>query len=107
MEVKEAALIDTERVTLTEIVKAYSDATAAVANLDESQHLMEAAQASQMSSSRRYESGAADILELLTAQATLADARQERVRCLADWRSARLRLLATSGVLSNIGLPAE
>jgi outer membrane protein len=51
--VKEAALIDTERVTLTAIVKAYSDATAAVANLEESQSLLEAALASQISSKER------------------------------------------------------
>ena len=105
--VKEAALIDAERVTLTAIVKAYSDATAAVANLRESQSLLEAAVASQISSKRRYDSGATDILELLSTQAALADARQERVRSLADWRSARLRLLATSGILSNTGLPIE
>jgi outer membrane protein len=102
VDVKEAVLIDTERMTLTEVVKAYSDATAAVANLRDSQALLEAASASQASSKRRYESGATDILELLTTQGALADARQERVRSLADWRSARLRLLATSGVLSNI-----
>ena len=99
---KEAALIDTERTTLTEIVKAYSDATTAVANVRDSQTLVEVAQASQESSKRRYESGAADIIELLTAQRALSDARQEQVRSLADWRSARLRLLATSGLLSNI-----
>jgi outer membrane protein len=99
---KEAALIDTERTTLTEIVKAYSDAITAVANVRDSQTLVEVAQAAQESSKRRYESGAADIIELLTAQHALADARQERVRSLADWRSARLRLLATSGLLSNI-----
>jgi outer membrane protein len=101
VKVKEAALIDVERVTLTDIVKAYSDATTAVANLRESQSLLEAAKASQASSKRRYESGATDILELLNTQTALADARQERVRCLADWRSARLRLLATSGILSK------
>jgi outer membrane protein len=104
--VKEAALVYTERVTLTEIVKAYSDATAAMANLRESQSLLQAAEASETSSKRRYESGATDILEVLSTQAALADARQERVRCLADWRSARLRLLATSGILSNDAIQA-
>jgi outer membrane protein len=99
--VKEATLIDTERVTLTEIVKSYYDATAAAENLEVSKDLLDSASASLTSSRHRYESGAADILELLTSQSALADARQERVRSLADWRSARLRLLATSGVLTN------
>jgi outer membrane protein len=98
--VKEAALTNTERGTLADIIKAYSDATAAAANLKDSQNLLDAAQASQASSNRRYEAGATDIVEVLNTQAALADARQERVRCLADWRSTRLRLLATSGALS-------
>jgi outer membrane protein len=102
--VKEANLVNTERDTLTEVVKAYSDAETAVANVRESQNLLESAASSQVSSKRRYDAGAADILELLNTQMALADARQERVRSLADWRSARLRLLATSGILSNDAL---
>ncbi len=101
VQVREAVLIDTERLTLTDIVKAYSDAVAATANLRESQSLLEAARSSQESSKRRYDAGATDILELLAAQSALADARQERVRSVAELRSARLRLLATSGILSN------
>ena len=101
VQVREALLVDTERVTLTEIVKMYSDATAAVANLREAQSLLNAARSSQESSKRRYEAGATDMLELLAAQTALADARQEMVRSVAELRSARLRLLATSGALSN------
>ena len=98
---KEAALTDTERSTLTEIIKAYSDATAAAANVRDSANLLDAAQAAEASSKRRYDAGATDVTELLNTQAALADARQERVRCLAEWRSARLRLLATSGTLTE------
>jgi outer membrane protein len=100
--VKQAVLVDTERLTLTEIVKAYADATAAQKNLAASQTLLDTAVQSQMSSKRRYDAGAADIVEVLQTQIALADARQERVRSTADWRSARLRLLATSGVLTNL-----
>ena len=101
VQMQEAVLIDTERLTLTDIVKAYADAVAATSNLRESQSLLEAARLSQESSNRRYGAGATDILELLAGQAALADARQERVRSVAELRSARLRLLATSGILSN------
>jgi outer membrane protein len=104
VQAKEAALVDIQRLTLTEIIKAYADATAAMSNLRESQNLLEAATASQASSKRRYEAGAADIVELLNTQAALAGAHQERVRALADWHSARLRLLATSGMLSHFEL---
>jgi outer membrane protein len=100
MEFKEAILTDTERTTLAEIVKAYSDATSALSSLRESQSLLDAAAAAQLSSARRYSTGATDILELLSSQRALADARQERVRSLADWRSAQLRLLATSAMLT-------
>jgi outer membrane protein len=99
---KETALLDTERLTLTDVVKAYTDGTTAISNLRAAQDLLDAASASQISSKRRYDFGAADILELLGAQAALADARQERIRSVADWRSARLRLLATSGLLTNV-----
>ena len=98
---KESVLIDTERVTLTDIVNAYADATAAVGNLTAARDLLQAASAAQASSERRYAAGATDILELLTTQSTLSDARQEQIRSAADWRSARLRLLATSSLLTT------
>jgi outer membrane protein len=43
-------------------------------------------------------------VELLNAQAALADARTERTRSLAEWHSARLRLLAAAGVLDSADL---
>lgn len=45
--------------------------------------------------------GVADILEMLHVQAALTDAEQERVSSLADWRSARLQLLANVGVIGR------
>lgn len=101
LNIKEVALVDTERVTLTEIIRAYSDASESAANLQNSAGLLEAATQSHAASKRRYDGGAADIVELLNAQRMLSDARQERVRSVAEWRSARLRLLATSGLLTD------
>lgn len=48
---------------------------------------------------RKFDRGAADILEILSTQSALADAWLERIRCQADWRSARLRLVASAGGL--------
>jgi outer membrane protein len=31
----------------------------------------------------------------------LSDAQQQRIQCQAEWRSARLRLLAATGVLGR------
>lgn len=96
-----AQLQDTEQQILSDVVKAHADALSALGNLDASQDLLDAAQASLASSRKRYDKGAADVLELLSAQAALADARQERIRCLAEWQAARLRLLASAGILGR------
>ncbi|MNF13342.1 hypothetical protein D3C80_2151500 [compost metagenome] len=50
---------------------------------------------------RKFGRGAADILEMLNTQSALLEAQQERIRCQAEWRSARLRLLASAGVLGR------
>jgi hypothetical protein len=38
-----------------------------------------------------------DILDIPNAQGALADAQQQHIQCLAEWRSARLRLLTATG----------
>ena len=101
----EKALADLEETTrqiLIEIVKAHADAISSLENLEFSQKLLEAASQATASSVRRYESGAADILELLSSQSDLAQAQLERNRCLAEYRSARLRLMANAGVLGRL-----
>lgn len=104
VEQSEAEWRDTEQQVLTEVVKAHADASSSLDNLQASENLFDAARASAKSSERRYAAGAADILELLSTQRLLAEAEQERVRCQADWRSARLRLLATAGQLGRMQL---
>jgi len=100
-EQSEAALQDTEHNTLMEVVKAYADATSSLLNLQASENLLGAAQESLNTSKRKYEKGVADILEILNTQAALSDAQQERIRSLAEWRSARLRLLADVGLMGR------
>lgn len=99
IEVREAELQDTQNQVLAEVVKAHADAQAALSNLTASQKLITAAQNAVASVQRRYDKGATDILEMLAAQSSLADANQERIRALADWRSSRLRLVANTGML--------
>lgn len=100
-EQRAAELRDTRYGTLMEVVKAQADTTAALQNLQASDNLLGAAQESLNTSRRKYEKGAADILEVLNTQSALADARQERIRSLAEWRSARLRLLANVGMMGR------
>lgn len=104
VEQSEAQQQDVEQQILIEVVKAHSDAVSAQENLSASDALLAAAEAALASSQRRYAKGATDILELLTAQTTLADALQERVRCRSEWRSARLRLMANTGTLGILSL---
>lgn len=103
-EQSEAQLQDTELQILMEVVKAYADAQSSFENLQASQQLLSAAEAAMKSSQKRYDKGAADVLELLSTQSAWADAQQERVRCLSDWRSARLRLMSRAGSLGREGL---
>ena len=96
-----AQLQDTEQQVLMEMVKAHADAVAALGNLDASDHLLTAADESLRAAQRRYEKGAADILEILNIQNAFFEAQQERIRGLAEWRAAKIRLLATAGALNR------
>ena len=95
----QAQLEDVEHNVLMEVVKAHADVVSSLQNLQASEDLLDAAQEALATSQRKYSKGAADILEILSTQSSLADAKQERIRCLSEWRSARLRLLANTGTL--------
>ncbi|MDP2875889.1 MAG: TolC family protein [Holophaga sp.] len=101
VEQKEAALADTEHQIAMELIKAHADATSALHNLEASAVLLEAAQSALVVSQRKYDKGAADIMEILNTQGALSDAQNQRIRCLAEWRSARLRLLASAGQIGR------
>lgn len=101
VEQKEAELDDTEKKIALELIRAYTDTTFAFQNLDASATLLNAARESLTVSQRRYDKGAADITEILSTQATLSNAQQERIRCLSEWHSARLRLLASAGQMGR------
>ncbi|MGU7775774.1 TolC family protein [Burkholderia sp. MR1-5-21] len=97
----QAQLLDTQQQILREVLKAHADAETAIGNLDASAQLLVAAETALASAHNRYALGAGDILELLAAQAAFSEARQERVRALADWESARLRLFASAGIMGR------
>ena len=99
VEQQQASLLETTNQVLMDVVKAYADAQSALGNLESSQRLLQTAQNALASVQRKFDRGASDILEILSTQAALADAHEQRIRSLAQWRSARLRLLATTGRL--------
>jgi outer membrane protein len=103
-EERQADLDDTRHDVLMQVVKAHADARASLSNLSSSNTLLLSAENSLQSSQRRYDKGAADIVEILNAQKALAEAKQEHIRCLSEWRAARLRLMAEAGLLGHAEL---
>lgn len=101
-ELSEAQLQDTTNQILTDVIKAHADAVTSLGTLKASERLLSTAHEAVSSSKRRYDRNAADILELLNTESALADAQQERIRAIAEYRSARLRLLANTGVLGQM-----
>lgn len=106
-EQRTAELQEVEQNILMEVVKAYADVTASQQNLQASDSLLLAARAALASAQRKFDKGAADILEMLHAQSALADAEEERIRCLSEWREAKLRLMATVGSLGKTAITLD
>jgi len=96
-----AQMEETKQQILTEIVKSHADAVSSLTNLESSEKLLEASKKAVDSSVKRYSNGEGSILELLSTQTALAEAQQERIRCISEWRSSRLRLLADSASLGR------
>ena len=94
---REAELRDAELQVSMEVIKAYSDTISALNNLAAAQTLLQSTQNSLLSVQRKYERCANDIQQLLNVQNMLAEAELERIRCDAEWKSARLRLIASAG----------
>ena len=70
-----------------EVLKAHAEASAALHTASFASQLLSAAEAAAQSAQRRHDKGAADIMELLSAQNALAEARLEQVRGLVEWHA--------------------
>jgi outer membrane protein len=68
-------------------------------NLTMSAQLQEVATQAWESAQRRYRTGVGTILELLSTQTALTQARQQRVEALSEWRYDRLALASALGQL--------
>ena len=75
--------------------------------LGTSRDLVEAATLSAEVAAARYKEGVGSILDLLTAQAALEDARAEDVRSRADWLVSFARLARTTGRLDPTSSPTS
>lgn len=103
IELQRELLDDARRQVGLEVWNAYQTVLGATKNLDHSATLLSLAERSYEAAERRYRMGAGSVLELLNAQAALANGKKQRVRALTDWRSARLQLASKLGDIEMWG----
>lgn len=84
LESAKAALRLQEQIVIDEVWAAYYDFRTAVQSLEAANVLLESSIESYNASLERYQNGVGDIIELLTAQTTLAEARAEQVETTTD-----------------------
>ena len=100
VEVQKANLADAEQQVAQEVWRSYQGLQTEVENLRNSATLLDSAQQSFDAAQHRYDRGVGNILELLSAQTALANAQQQRVQALADWRIGKVQLMGSLGRLS-------
>ena len=99
-EVQRAILSQAEQKAGLEVWRSYQNLQTYTQNLDTTASLIQISRQSYAAVRGRYRAGVGNIIELLSAQVSLADAKQQRVQALTDWRTARLDLAAKLGRLS-------
>jgi outer membrane protein len=85
----------------------YADLRTAAQRIETSRTLLQNAQESETATSERYRAGVGSILDLLTAQSTLASARAQEVQARADWLLALAQLAHDTGALGPAPAPAS
>ncbi len=85
----------------------YADLRTAAQRIETSRTLLQDAQESEQATSERYRAGVGSILDLLTAQSTLASARAQEVQARADWLLALAQLAHDTGALGPAPAPAS
>ncbi len=99
VQIQQQMLFEAQQQVAQDVWSAYNALRAGTDTLSSAQVLFESAQQSFDSARRRYEGGVGNILELLSAQGAFANAQQQRIQALADWRIARISLGASLGRL--------
>lgn len=79
---------------------AWQQLTTARQRIDATDTLLASASESSRAALARYRAGLGNVLNVLNAQSTLADARQQQARARFDWASARVQLARAAGLLA-------
>lgn len=101
LERQQYALDDAREQVALEVWNSYQTVQTSTEILSGSATLLGIAQRAYVAAERRYRAGVGNILELLNTQTALANARQQRVQALTDWRAARLRFAGSLGRLGE------
>lgn len=100
-----SALREKQEAVIADVWSAYYNLHTASQQVETSETLFESAKQSYRVSLGRYRAGAADIVELLNAQSTLASARAQKVGARTDLLTSYAELIHAIGAeLSTIGL---
>lgn len=95
---------DAQQQVALEVWNSYQAVQTSTQSASDSERLLSIAQRSFAAASHRYQVGVGNILELLNAQSALANAQQQRIKTLSDWRAARLRMAGSLGRLDATDL---
>ncbi len=108
LESARAALELQEQIVINQVWNSYYDFTTAVQSLQAADSLVASAEESYHASLARFKAGVGDIVELLNAQATLAQARAEQVQSKTDIFTSYADLINAIGTdLLTPGMPQE
>ncbi len=99
VELKTADLANEEQKISLEAWESYQSLQTETENLKATDDLSQSATQSFNVAQGRYKKGVGTIIELLNAQSTLADSKQQRILALSNWRTARLKLASSLGKL--------
>lgn len=92
-----------------EIWESWQSLRTTTASFSATRDLVNAAEESLRAAMARYTAGLGTLINVLNAQSTLAEARQQFVKARFDWARSRIRLARLTGSLglSSLELPAE
>ncbi|MDI1301596.1 MAG: TolC family protein [bacterium] len=90
-----------------ELWTAWQSVRTAAASIGASHDLVASASEAHRAALARYRAGLGSLIEVLTAQSTLADARQQEAAARFNWHRARVALIKSSGVLNATVLATE
>jgi outer membrane protein TolC len=96
-----------EQLVALQVWTSYYDLQTAAQRVETSRELLASARQSADVAAGRYKAGVGSILDLLTAQSALAEARAEEVAARADWLLAAAQLAHDSGALGPPPAEAE